>query len=113
VIYILISSIIYLQLSCHSEVYDKMAGHYISIIALSLSRYNSVNRQSYEAKVLIVSIASILPSIFRLCARIRCVYGGGYKCGGIDLPGIYTPGIMIAEESTRKIEKSGLDMSAI
>ena len=28
-------------------------------------------------------------------------------CGGIDLPGIYTPGIMIAEESTRKIEKSG------
>ena len=33
--------------------------------------------------------------------------------GGIDLQGIYTPGIMIAEESTRKIEKSGLDMSAI
>ena len=29
------------------------------------------------------------------------------------MPGIYTPGIMITEESTRKIEKSGLDMSAI
>ena len=88
--------------------------HYISIIALSLSRYDSVNRQSYEAKVLIVSIASILLSVFvRVCDILRCVYGGGYMCGGIDLPGIYTPGIMIAEESTRKIEKSGLDMSAI
>ena len=34
-------------------------------------------------------------------------------CGGIELPGIYTPGIMIAKESTQKIEMSGLDMSAI
>ena len=49
----------------------------------------------------------------RVCDILRCVYGGGYMCGGIDLPGIYTPGIIIAEESTRKIEKSGLDMSAI
>ena len=50
----------------------------------------------------------------RVCDILRCVYGGGYMCGGeIELPGIYTPEIMIAEESTRKIEKSGLDMSAI
>ena len=34
-------------------------------------------------------------------------------CVGDRFAGIYTPGIMIAEESTRKIEKSGLDMSAI
>ena len=38
---------------------------------------------------------------------------GRSDCTVIDLPGIYTPGIMIAEESTWKIEKSGLDMSAI
>ena len=49
-----------------------------------------------------------------VCDILRCVceFGGLYGWG-IDLPGIYTPGIMIAEESTWKIEKSGLDMSAI
>ena len=49
----------------------------------------------------------------RVCDILRCVQGCDYMCGGIELPGIYTPEIMIAEESTRKIEKSGLDMSAI
>ena len=63
-----------------------------------------------------MSSPSILPAIFRLCALvwyIKVCVGDGLYGWELDLPGTYTPGIMIAEESTRKIEKSGLDMSAI